>query len=202
MPPGRRRYNDGAGYDAPIGRVRPAATFASGLLGLHHRIPARRDDSPAVAATAARASSIVSHRGRIRLRGTDRREYLQGLLTNDIVALQPGRGLLRGIADAAGPHDHRHVRARDRRRRPDGPRRAIVTTAICEHLDRFIFSEDVQVSRRDRQPGAVRRLRPAAAAVVARSDRRSQTARPRSTPSRHGQPPPAVRRQRRNRRAA
>ena len=43
-----------------------------------------------------------SHRGRLRLRGNDRREYLQGLLTNDIVALQPGRGCYAALLNAQG----------------------------------------------------------------------------------------------------
>jgi len=49
----------------------------------------------AVAYAAARHRAAFldrSHRGRIVVSGTERASYLQGLLTNDIVALKAGRG--------------------------------------------------------------------------------------------------------------
>lgn len=76
--------------------------------------------------------------------GGDRRAYLQGLLTNDIEALTPGTGCYAAMLNAQGRMltDMRVLELGD----------AIlidvpieVTTAIRDHLDRFVFSEDVQV---------------------------------------------------------
>jgi folate-binding protein YgfZ len=86
-----------------------------------------------------------SLRGRIQLTGEDRRAYLQGLLTNDIAALAAGSGsyacLLtpqgRMIADMyvieTGTAILMDVEAE-------------VTGRVAEHLDRFVFSEDVAVT--------------------------------------------------------
>ena len=57
----------------------------------------------------------TADRGRLELRGADRRAYLHGLLTNDIAALSAGRRLLRRAADAAGADDQRHARVGARR---------------------------------------------------------------------------------------
>jgi folate-binding protein YgfZ len=43
-----------------------------------------------------------SHRGRIFVKGADRASYLQGLLTNDIAALSPGRGCYAAYLTAQG----------------------------------------------------------------------------------------------------
>jgi folate-binding protein YgfZ len=86
-----------------------------------------------------------SARGRLRLTGRDRRDYLQGLLTNDIAALTPGTGCYaalltaqgRMIADMYVIETGEHVLIDVE---PD------VTDRIAAHLERFIFSEDVQVA--------------------------------------------------------
>ena len=57
-----------------------------------------------------------SDRGRIVVSGTDRASYLQGLLTNDIVALTAGQGCYAAYLTRAGPHDRRPLRLRARRR--------------------------------------------------------------------------------------
>ena len=82
--------------------------------------------------------------GRILLTGADRRSYLQGLLTNDIEALQPGTGCYAAMLTAQGRMltDMRVLELGDAVLL-DVP--ATVTTAIRDHLDRFVFSEDVQV---------------------------------------------------------
>src|SRR3954462_4332668 len=105
---------------------------------------------PAVSAAgydAARRGAAVldrSDRGRIVLSGKDRASYLQGLLTNDVVALNAGQGCYaayltpqgRMIADL-------HVYelgdvillAMER----------VVKETVIAKLDQFIFSEDVQL---------------------------------------------------------
>ena len=82
--------------------------------------------------------------GRIRLTGADRRSYLQGLLTNDIQALTPGTGCYSAMLTAQGRMmtDMRVLEL------GDSVLLSLplhVTAAISAHLDRFIFSEDVQV---------------------------------------------------------
>ena len=82
--------------------------------------------------------------GRLRLRGKDRRSYLHGLLTNDVESLQPGAGVYAALLTAQGRMitDMHVYELGD----------AIVLTLplalterIGDHLDQFIFSEDVQV---------------------------------------------------------
>jgi folate-binding protein YgfZ len=82
--------------------------------------------------------------GRILLTGADRRSYLQGLLTNDIEALTPGTGCYAAMLNAQGRMltDMRVLELGDAVLL-DVP--ADVTTAIRDHLDRFVFSEDVRV---------------------------------------------------------
>jgi len=82
--------------------------------------------------------------GRILLTGADRRSYLQGLLTNDIEALTPGTGCYAAMLTAQGRMmtDMRVLEL------GDSVLLSLplhVTAGIRDHLDRFIFSEDVQV---------------------------------------------------------
>ena len=83
--------------------------------------------------------------GRISLTGADRRSYLQGLLTNDIEALTPGTGCYAAMLTAQGRMitDMRVLELGDAVQL-DVPR--AVTQAVYEHLDRFVFSEDVKVA--------------------------------------------------------
>ena len=82
--------------------------------------------------------------GRLLLTGSDRSEYLQGLLTNDIAALTPGTGCYSAMLNAQGRMlTDMYVFELGDITLLTLP--AIVTPSIREHLDRFIFSEDVQV---------------------------------------------------------
>ena len=83
--------------------------------------------------------------GRLKLTGVDRRSYLQGLLTNDIVALGAGEGCYAAYLTAQGRMiaDMRLFELGDALFVDmAGP----VTTAVRERWDQFIFSEDVQVA--------------------------------------------------------
>lgn len=96
---------------------------------------------------ALRGGAAVAERrdvGRILVTGADRRSYLQGLLTNDIAALTPGTGCYAAMLTAQGRMltDLRVLELGDAILL-DVPR--TVTARIREHLDRFVFSEDVQV---------------------------------------------------------
>ena len=94
-----------------------------------------------------RQAGIVdrSARGRILLKGQDRRTYLQGLLTNDIAALAPGAGCYAALLTPQGRMiaDMRVLETGDRIV-VDLP--GVVSDAVRERLAQFVFSEDVEVS--------------------------------------------------------
>lgn len=83
--------------------------------------------------------------GRLQLTGADRRSYLQGLLTNDIAALTPHTGCYAAMLTAQGRMitDMRVLELGDRIV-VELP--AALAEPIRAHLDRFVFSEDVQVA--------------------------------------------------------
>src|SRR5688500_15848966 len=85
-----------------------------------------------------------SARGRLRLTGADRRSYLQGLLTNDIVALGPGTGCYAALLTAQGRMiaDMRVLETGDEILMDVA---GSVGGRVHDHLAQFIFSEDVQV---------------------------------------------------------
>ena len=86
-----------------------------------------------------------SDRGRLRLSGADRRDYLQGLLTNDILALTAGSGCYACLLTAQGRMvSDMYVLETGSDILID--LEGFVTGAIAEHLERFIFSEDVEVA--------------------------------------------------------
>jgi folate-binding protein YgfZ len=93
-----------------------------------------------------RSAAIVdrSARGRLLLTGADRRDYLQGLLSNDIVALVPGSGCYATYLTAQGRMiaDMRVFETGDALLVDlDGA----VVQAVADRWSQFIFSEDVQV---------------------------------------------------------
>ena len=83
-------------------------------------------------------------RGRLMLRGADRRSYLHGLLTNDIESLRPGEGGYAALLTAQG----RMIT--DMRVFELGDRTLVdldvsLASPILAHLDKFIITEDVVV---------------------------------------------------------
>jgi len=85
-----------------------------------------------------------SDRGRLRLTGSDRRNYLQGLLTNDIAALSAGDGCYAAFLTAQGRmiSDMRVSELGDAVLL-DLP--ASTSDTVRQRLSDFIFSEDVEV---------------------------------------------------------
>lgn len=84
-------------------------------------------------------------RGLLRFTGADRRAYLQGLLTNDIAALEPGSGCYTAMLTAQG----RMIA--DMRVLETGDALLAVThrtlaAPLRDRFDQFIFSEDVAVT--------------------------------------------------------
>jgi folate-binding protein YgfZ len=104
----------------------------------------KQDSSSGYAALRQGAGLIEApETGRILVSGADRRSYLQGLLTNDVLALSAGTGCYASMLTAQGRMmtDMRVLELGD----------AIlmdlpldVVAPIRDHLERFVFTEDVQ----------------------------------------------------------
>src|SRR5215213_447104 len=119
-------------------------------------------------AARRRAASIDrSDRGRIVVSGADRASYLQGLLTNDVVALKEGQGCYAAYLTAQGRMiSDLHVyelgdlmlltMAGD------------VKDGVLAKLDQFIFSEDVQLGDVSATFGQLAVVGPQAPDAVAR----------------------------------
>jgi tRNA-modifying protein YgfZ len=108
-----------------------------------------------------------SYAGRLLITGADRRSYLQGLLTNDIEALTPGTGCYAALLTAQG----RMIA--DMRVEELGDAILLdvpvgLAADIGAHLDRFVFSEDVQVQDVTAERAEVGLYGPASAAIVSR----------------------------------
>jgi folate-binding protein YgfZ len=100
------------------------------------------DDYRAIRETAAVGS--IAARSQVAVTGQDRAAYLQGLLTNDIPALVPGTGCYSAWLSPQGRMlTDMHVLQSASMILLDLP--AQTAAATVERLDKFIFSEDVQV---------------------------------------------------------
>ena len=91
------------------------------------------------------AGLIDRPRGTIAVTGQDRASFLQGLLTNDVVALQPGRGCYAAYLTAHGRMvaDMRVLEMGDVMLLDVHPSR---TAMLVANLENLLFSEDVQVA--------------------------------------------------------
>ncbi|MCX6538231.1 MAG: hypothetical protein NT151_04755 [Acidobacteria bacterium] len=118
------------------------------------------------------------HRGRIAVRGNDRKSFLQALLTNDIVALGPGSGCYAALLTPLGRMvtDMRVFELGDATLL-EVP--GAVKDMLVARLDQLIFSEDVQLGDLTDELGCVSVQGPLAAAMV----RRALGGRPGSEPT-------------------
>lgn len=88
-----------------------------------------------------------SARGKLTIAGTDAAEYLQGQLTNDIEALEPGDGLYAALLDRKG-----HMQADMRVLRPGAEpdlwidTEAVALPAVLKHLTMYSIGRDVAVA--------------------------------------------------------
>lgn len=96
---------------------------------------------------AARTGAVVVDRsaeGRLRLTGADRVSWLQGLVTNDVAALQPGQGCYAAYLTPQGRMiSDLRILANPEALLLDVP--AIAKAAITARFDQFIITEDVVV---------------------------------------------------------
>ena len=107
-----------------------------------------------------------SQRGRIVVSGTERASYLQGLLTNDIVALKAGQGCYTAYLTAQGrmiADLHVYELGDVLLLTMSGA----VKDGVMAKLDQFIFSEDVQLGDVTATFAQVAIVGPGAAAAVA-----------------------------------
>jgi folate-binding protein YgfZ len=129
-------------------------------------IPA--DSALAYAAARRRSASLDrSDRGRLVVSGADRAAYLQGLLTNDIVALKAGEGCYAAYLTAQG----RMIADVYVYELGDVillTMAAGVKDVVLAKLDQFIFSEDVQLGDVTNTFSQMGIVGPDAASVVAR----------------------------------
>ncbi|HEU4939712.1 MAG TPA: glycine cleavage T C-terminal barrel domain-containing protein [Vicinamibacterales bacterium] len=116
------------------------------------------------------AAGVVdrSTRGRLTLTGADRRSYLQGLLSNDIVALVEGSGCYATYLTAQGRMiaDMRVFETGDSLLVAlDGT----LAESIVARWSQFVFSEDVRISNASASTAEIGVYGPASAGVVARA---------------------------------
>jgi folate-binding protein YgfZ len=113
--------------------------------------PLEQDNSSGYAALRSGAAIVDVPAGRLVMRGADRRSYLQGIVTNDVAALVPGTGCYAAMLTAQG----RMIT--DMRLLELGEEIVIdvpshLTQGIKDHLERFVFSEDVLVEDGSARP--------------------------------------------------
>ena len=104
-------------------------------------------------------------RGLIRFTGAERRTYLQGLLTNDIAALEPGTGCYTAMLTAQGRMiaDMRLVETGDALLAATA---RSLAASLRERFDQFIFSEDVAVTDVSEATAHISLIGPNAVAVA------------------------------------
>jgi folate-binding protein YgfZ len=114
-------------------------------------------------------------RGRLLLTGADRRTYLQGLLTNDIVALGAGTGCYAAFLTAQGRMitDMRVLELGDALL-IDLPR--TMSGTVRDRLAQFVFSEDVEIEDVSERWAGLGVYGPAASAVIVRAIERASPA--------------------------
>ena len=111
------------------------------------------------------ATGAIAPRRAIGIGGPDRAAYLQGLLTNDVLALTPGTGCYAAWLTPQGRMlTDLHVFESGDMMLLDVP--ADLAEATLQRLDQFLFSEDVQLARLADTLRAVWVHGPAAAATL------------------------------------
>ena len=120
---------------------------------------------------AARSSAVVVDRsgeGRLRLTGPDRVAWLQGLVTNDVAALQPGQGCYAAYLTPQGRmiSDLRILATREALLL-DVP--TVARTTVAARFEQFIITEDVVVEDVTARVARLGVHGPAAATVVGKA---------------------------------
>jgi folate-binding protein YgfZ len=119
----------------------------------------------------ARTSAVVVDRsgeGRLRITGADRVSWLQGLVTNDVAALQPGEGCYAAYLTPQGRmiSDLRILATREALLVDVPP---VARATVAERFDQFIITEDVVVEDVTARVARLGVHGPQAAAVVGKA---------------------------------
>jgi folate-binding protein YgfZ len=115
------------------------------------------------------AGVLVRHdRGRIILRGADRKDYLQGLLSNDILALRSGDWCYATLLTPQGRMIS-DMRVFDVGELVLMDLESAVTPSVVEHLEKFVITEDVTVENATNKWGQVGVYGPQAGDVLRRA---------------------------------
>jgi tRNA-modifying protein YgfZ len=114
------------------------------------------------------AAGIVdrSARGRLTVSGADRRSYLQGLLSNDIAALEEGAGCYATYLTAQG-RMIADMRVFETGRNLLVDLDSTIAEAIAGRWSQFVFSEDVQIENDSASTAEIGVYGPASARVIA-----------------------------------
>lgn len=107
----------------------------------------------------------VSHFGKIRVTGRDRSRFLQGMLTNDVKALDPGQGVFALFLDVKG-----HIQS-DMKVYAFPDHLLIVlqhylVDKLMSGLDRYIMSEDVRMQNASADYAMIQVLGPESASLL------------------------------------
>ena len=107
-----------------------------------------------------------SHRGKLRLTGKDRVDFLNGLVTNDIKALQSGGGLYTALTTAKAKmlSDCRVYCLPDALMLDLEPE---MVEKVTQHLDRYIIASDVTIENLSDSWGLLTLIGPTAPAILA-----------------------------------
>jgi folate-binding protein YgfZ len=111
---------------------------------------------------------VREDRGRIVLRGADRKAYLQGLLSNDIAALEPGSSCYATLLTAQGRMIS-DMRVFDLGDIILMDLESAVTSIVTEHLEKFVITEDVVVENVTSRWAQIGVYGPQTSAVVQRA---------------------------------
>jgi folate-binding protein YgfZ len=120
--------------------------------------------------TLRQAAGIVdrSVRGRLTVSGADRRSYLQGLLSNDITALEEGSGCYATYLTAQG-RMIADMRVFETGRKLLVDLDGTLADSIAARWSQFVFSEDVQISNDSASTAEIGIYGPASARVLAQA---------------------------------
>jgi tRNA-modifying protein YgfZ len=107
-----------------------------------------------------------SERGKLRVRGGEAADYLQGQITNDVEALSPGDGCYAALLDRKGHvrADPRVLRLADDEFRLDTE--AIATATLMRHLQTYKIGRDVEIEDQTSEHALVSVIGPAAEAIT------------------------------------
>ncbi len=120
--------------------------------------------------TLRQAAGLVDRaaRGRLTVSGADRRSYLQGLLSNDIAALEEGAGCYATYLTAQG-RMIADMRVFETGRDLLVDLDATLADSIAVRWSQFVFSEDVQISNVSASTAEIGIYGPASARVLAQA---------------------------------